>query len=147
MAAAVIKDEQGRVLGDSEAVNASWRALFKKEFRDVGLELPCDDEFFLDEPVPLAGAGEPLTLEQWSLAIGNVAAAIRAGRAPGPDLVPPELIKYSGPGCWRLLAAIAVEVCRCGLPNCWRGGIMVPVPKRPKLPLSTANAWANISSP
>ena len=64
IAAAVIKGAQGNVLGDSEAVNAAWLALFKQEFRNVGLELAADDEFFSREPVPREGAGEPLSLQE-----------------------------------------------------------------------------------
>ena len=73
-------------------------------------------------------------------AIADVALGLRDGKAPGPDLVPPELLRYSGPSCWGLLGHIAFEISQRGLPHAWRGGVMVPVPRRCKEPLTLGNA-------
>ena len=124
----------GEPLGDSESVNAAWRALFLQEFRGIGQTLQPDDPFFDEEPSALPGAGSPMSEAAWEVAVGDVAAALKFGKAPGPDLVPPELLRVGGPGCWRILAHLAFEVACRGLPHCWRGGVMVPVPKPRILP-------------
>ena len=56
------------------------------------------------------------------------------------DCVPTEYLCAASPGYLRAFARLAQRSLQAGVPSRWRTGCVVPVPKKPRVPLSAKNA-------
>ena len=111
-----------------EATDA-WELKFLSEFGGNGAVLQpgqADPKVGFTAFVPQRS---PLTAAEWGDALFLKAAKLKIGKAAGDDQVPPELIKYGEMRCAMLLGEVAESCAQQGRPECWRGGLMAPVPK------------------
>ena len=90
---------------------------------------------------PRAAAPEDLpSQDDWFAKLSDTVARARRGRATGTDLIPAEFMQIAGRGYLQVLSQLACRAFASGVPLAWRGGRMVPVPKKAALPLGPENA-------
>ena len=143
-----VKLADGTPADTPELVATAWEQQFLQEFSGHGQVLSAEqyvaavadarrafEVAWQDAPAD----GVPGTRQEWEEVLESVLMHTAAGRAAGPDGLPYEFIRASGPAFLTHLARIAHRLGE-GAPLQWRGGTMLPVPRKPGRPFSQANS-------
>ena len=138
---AVIAAEDGTPLLNEAEIAARWESIFFQEFSGRGervqpkdlesrqqeLRIPCQAQLRPEE-----WPGEDQLAADACDALGRMRKII----AMAEDCVLPKCLSAAGPGYLRAFARLALRSLQEGVPSRWRTGCMVPMAKKPRVPLS-----------
>ena len=124
----VIKDENGNVMVNSEAVLKRWKEYFEKLMNEENNREPMTEEAeVINEEVNCVSRNE----------VKNALRRIKKGKAVGPDELPVEV--------WKCMEKIGIEFLTRlfnrllmgeWMPKEWRRSVLIPIYKKLKLKLS-----------
>ncbi len=85
------------VIRSAEHLASAWEERFLVEFHNNGVIQPhgeaCDDTMTY---IGLPFLAAPLTICEWTEKLFTTSGWLKAGKAPGPDMVPAEVYKAGG---------------------------------------------------
>ena len=115
-----VKDENGKVLKESEEIKKRWKIYFEELYNEENQRVETE------EADPVLGPVEEVTATEVKQAMKKM----KNNKACGPDMVPVEVWKALGEAGKQLLRKIFNMVLRTGrMPEEWRRSLITPIYK------------------
>lgn len=124
-----VKDEDGKIFGEDDAIKERWRGYFKTLLNTQN----CRDT--LPTASPIQGPIEDITEEEVRVQLDKMA----SNKARGPDDIPIEVVKMMKDAGVSWMTSCLREIMRNGIPHEWRKSKITPIFKQKGDPLSCGN--------
>ena len=137
---AVLQDKQGKVATSKAEAAEVWFEKFQDEFLGRVVVMSAQDyKEWLSQSISLLPPAVPAPTPQEE-EIATILGKLPVCKARGTDDVFYESLRASPSELAPFLARLFAKVVASNAPEQWRGGTMMPVPRKPKLPFSGDNA-------
>ena len=137
---AVLQDGAGNVATSELEAAGVWQTRFAQEFGGHVVEAAeAELQQYLEVLPPRTCQGQRVSQEEWMGMLCDSLAAAKLGKATA-DAATVDVMKVAGTDCLWVLAGIAAKAAETRIPMAWRGGVMCPVPRKAKMPMSFGNS-------